>query len=248
MSTEDMLFSLFGLPVTVTGAGAILALLTALGFAYAWLRGCRRRDTHPFRAGNVMDAAGFGLLPGISVWKAFENSTFLGNGAAVFEPLGELFLFTAGGRFAVSRIELVLAAVAFAAVSFWMMMRKDPLPGNGDLLLTVLCAWGLFRAWTEFFRAYPLLQTGSVNLTQILFLAAADIPFAVWTAARNRTQKSTAFVTLEWIAVLSCETVMALNASGVLTAGSEIGDLAVSTGCAALCLLLVLLAGKDCRS
>ena len=47
--------------------------------------------------------------------------------------------------------------------------------------------------------------------------------------------------------MLSCETVLVLNTADVLSAGSRIGDMAVNAGCMALCMLLMLMAGKDSR-
>ena len=52
---------------------------------------------------------------------------------------------------------------------------------------------------------------------------------------------------LEWIAVLSCETVLILNNAGILSAGSRIGDMAVNAGCVILSMILMLSAGKDSR-
>ena len=234
--------------LTVTGIGAILALLTMVLFSGFRIPEARKRNGAELSTGDVLNAAGFGLLPGIAVWKVFERKTLLGTGVARFEPIGEIPVIIANGRFAVSRVEMILAAACFAAIILWLCLRKDELPGNGDLLLTVVCVWGLTRAFTEGLREETLLRAGNVNLTQILLLLAADIPLAVWTVRLEAAQKNTAASVLEWIAVLSCEAVLVLNTADVLSAGSRIGDLAVNAGCVTLCMLLSLPAGKDSRS
>ena len=234
--------------LTVTGIGAIVSLLVMLLFSGIRILETRRQKETELTTGDLLNAAGFGLLPCIAVWKIFERGTILGTGTECFEPIGEIPLITAGGRFAPSAAEMILAAACFAGIILWLILRKDELPGNGDLLLTVLCVWGLIRAFTEGFRETALLRTGSVNLTQILLLLAADIPLAVWTVRMEASQKSTAFSVLEWIAVLSCEAVLVLNTMDILSAGSRIGDLAVNAGCVILSMLLTLAAGKDSRS
>ena len=236
-----------GMRVTVTGIGSAAAFLIMILFASLRIRDFRKRNGKAAGWGERINAIGFGLLPGAAVWKVFEQWTALARGTEIYEPLPALPCMTPEGRFAPSRIEMILAAACFAAVVIWLIARRKDLPGNGDLLWTVLCVWGMARAVTESFRAEPLLRAGNVNLTQILFLALADAGFAVWTARKAGTQKSAVLTAAEWIAVLGCETVTALNTAGVLSAGSGIGDLAMRCGCAALCTLLILLRGKDSR-
>lgn len=234
--------------ITGTGIGAVISLLVMLLFSVLRAAERRKKSENGISGGELLNAIGFGLLPGIAVWKVFEQNTLLGKGIGLFDPVGEIPLVTEGGRFAVSRAEMILAAVCFAAVILWLILRKEDLPGNGDLLLTVLCVWGLLRAFTEGFREETILRVGRFNLTQILLLAAADISLAVWTVRLDAAQKSTAFSVLEWMAVLSCEAVMVLNTAEFLSAGSRIGDMAVNGGCVILCMLLILSAGKDSRS
>ena len=234
--------------ITGTGVGAIVSLLTMLLFSGFREIENRKRTGAGYSAGEILNDIGFGMFPGIAVWKVFEQKTVFGTGTASFEPIGRLPFLTESGTFMVSRTEMILAAVCFAGIIFWLMLRKDDIPGNGDLFLSVLCIWGLARAFTEGLRETTLLRAGSVNLTQIFLLASADISLAVWTIRREAAQKNTAFSILEWIAVLSSEAVMVLNTADILSAGSGIGDLAVNAGCTVLCLLLILPAGKDSRS
>ena len=234
--------------ITGTGIGAVISLLMMLLFSCFRAAERRKKNNTGFSTVEIPDALGFGLLPGIAAWKVFEKSTVLGKGIELFDPVGEIPLITEGGRFAVSQAEVILAALCFAAMILWLIFRKEDLPGNGDLLLTVLCVWGLLRAFTEGFREETILRAGSINLTQIMLLAAADVSLAVWTVRMDAAQKNTAFSVLEWIAVLSCEAVMVLNTADVLSAGSRIGDMAVNAGCVILCMLLMLSSGKDSRS
>ena len=138
--------------------------------------------------------------------------------------------------------------LCFTAVVSWLAFRKDEMPGNSDLLLTVLCVWGMLRAFTEVLRETTLLRAAGVNLTQVLMMLLADFSLTVWTIRLEAAQKNTAIAVLEWIAVLSAQAVMVLNTTGVLSAGSQIGDLVVNGGCMILCLLLILSAGKESRT
>ena len=233
--------------ITLSGTGAGLAFLTMSLFASLRRRDLRKQGSTPLSAGDWMNSLGFGLLPGIAVWKMFEQYTARAKGVPVFEPLPELPVLTEGGCFASARIDLVFALLCFLAIVLWLMLRKEEISGNGDLLLTVLCVWGLVRALTEGYRAEPLFTAGIVNLAQIVLLVLADIPLAVWTVRTGAKEKSAAFAALEWFSVLSAETVMSLITSAVLSTGSAIGDLALRVGCVALSMVVILLAGADSR-
>lgn len=243
----ETIFSLFGVPLTVTGAGAGFSFLTIAGFAGIRLAGNRHREK-TFSIGRLTDAAGFGVLPGAAVWKIFEQFTPMAEGIQLFHPLPALEWITEDNCFVPSRMEMILAVVCFAGIVIWLILRKKDFSWNGELPGVVLCIWGLIRALTESMRAFSLFYAGPVNLLQIIFLVFADIPMAFWTRRGRTKQKSTAFAVLEWIAVLSCETVLVLNTSGLLSVGSEIGDFAVNCGCVILSMLLILLTGKDSRS
>jgi len=242
-----------GIRLTVTGTGAGLTFLTAALFASLYrargnMRGKRGGKTAG-GWGERLNAAGFGFLPAAAVWKAFEHITALGRGTEVTEHLPLLPFLTAEGRFCPSRIEMAGAVLFFAGILIWLIVRRNDLPGNGDLLLTSLCLWSLFRPLTERFRAEPLFSGMGFSPVQILFFILADVCLAVWTVRKARKQSSSIiFTVLEWIAVLACETVMVLNSSGILNTDSGIGDLAVHAGCAALCGVLMLFSAKDSRS
>ena len=233
--------------ITVTSAGAIISLMILLLFS-----GLRvintRKQAEEISAGEILNSIGFGILPGLAIWKIFEQYTVLGNGTESFDPIRDIPLFTEKGRFTVSRTEILLAVLCFAAVVLWLAFRRDEIPGNSDLLLTVLCVWGMLRAFTEGLRETTLLRAAGVNLTQVLMMLLADFSLTVWTIRLEAAQKNTAFAVLEWIAVLSAQAVMVLNTTGVLSAGSQIGDLVVNGGCMVLCLLMILSAGKESRT
>ena len=242
----DVLISLNSLRITVSGIGAALSFLTFLLFAALWRRDCRKRKGSV--NGSLLNAIGFGFLPAAAVWKAFEQGTFLSEGIPAPDPLPPVPFLTVRECVAVSGTESVLAVLCFFCIVLWLMIRRDDLTGNGELLLTVVCVWGMIRALTESLRVSPVLCAGSVNLTQVLFLAAAMIPSAIWIRRLGKAQKNTVFILVEGITVLCCGTIMVLITSGILSVGSDIGDLALIAGCSALGLLLILLTGKDSRT
>ena len=244
----DVLLSAAGFRLTATGAGAFLAFLVFLLFFLLWAAESRKMKRGTADSGEWLNGAGFGILPAAAVWKAFEHATSLGAGIPIPDPIPVIPFLSSGECFAVSRTEMVLSVICFFILAVWLIARKNDLPRNDDLFWITVCIWGMTRAWTEGFRRFPLLYAGSVNLSRVLFLAGADLSLLVWTIRTGKIQKSTVFTVLEWIAVLGCETVILLNSSGILTMGSGIGDMAVNTGCTVLCMLLMLLAGKDARN
>ena len=236
------LLALIGFQLTVAGIGAALSLLTV--FLFAWI-------SKKIKKGEIFtatsDSFGFGLLPGIVVWKVFEQNTFLGKGNPVFEPLPLFSFLTDQKRFEPARIEMILALLCFAGIILWMMLCKKNNSGNGDLLWTVLCLWGMIRALTETLRAEPLIRIGGFNPVQFFYLLIADIPMFLWTIHIRRTQKNIVFTVFEWIALVCCELILIFHSSSFLSTGSEIGNLAVNTGCIIIGMIIILLAGKDNR-
>ena len=244
----ETLISFGDLRFSVTGTGGAAAFLTIALFTLIWNATIQKRKAGIRIPLPIwLNAVGFGLLPGAAVWKVFEHTTVLGRGTNLTEPIPDIPFLTADGCFLPSRIDFILALLCFTAIILWLILRKKDVPGNGDVLLAVLCVWGMIRAFTEGFRETTFIRAGNVSLTQIILLLIADIPLAVWTSRTGRNKKSTAFTVLGWAAVVSCETVMALNTAGTLSSGSGIGDLAVNAGCTVLGMLLILLAGKDSR-
>ena len=62
------------------GTGAIAAAVTALVFGGFWLGLRRHRLKKKNGAGGWLNALGFGVLPGLMVWKTFEQ--YLDTGSA----------------------------------------------------------------------------------------------------------------------------------------------------------------------
>ena len=62
--------------ITVNGAGAIISLLVLLLFAGFRIMETRKR-TEEISSGEILNAIGFGILPGLAIWKIFEQYTVL---------------------------------------------------------------------------------------------------------------------------------------------------------------------------
>lgn len=236
----------FGMRITVTGFGAAVSFLICALFAGLW-KAKQKGGANESADSGWLNAIGFGVLPGIAVWKIFEQYTTLSRGQTVIRPLPLIPFLTAEEAFCPSQIELLCAAAVFAGMVIWLMTIKKQPAGNGDLLQTIVCIWGMVRSTTELFRKEPLITIGKVNVAQILFMLAADVCLIFWTVRTDRMKKSTAAAVLEWVTVISCQSIIILNRLGIIAPGSGIGDLALTAGCAALCLILMLLSGKDSR-
>lgn len=225
-----------GIPVTVgyaAGAAAALTLLVFFLLHRAAYRGAAR--------GSWLDGLGFGLLPAAAVWKIFEMQCAPAGGRTAPEPLDRIPWIVPDGGWFPARAELALAALAFAGVCLWLILRKkDELPA-GETLLTSLCLWSGIRVVTECLRAEPsrILMYG--------YEAGVLICLLVWTVKRIRRGGGRKRSAADWIAVLLCAAMIAVTAEGILSVGSAVGDLAVIAGCAVLEVLLTLLCGSDER-
>lgn len=227
------------------GTTALVLLL----FTLLWLREVRIVSREKIGTGNWMNGAGFGLLPALTAWKIFEP--YLGihamsAGKQVFDPFGAIPVITRDGYFVPERIELIAAIVSFLFVLIWLICRKELLPGNGDLLLTVICIWSAIRTASETLRGAPLRVAG-ISVMIVLYTALEIAVMTVWTIRRGRKQKNAAMTAVEWLAFLGCCTVIILQDAEVLSMGSRIANLVVSIGCSILNAVLILSAGKDSR-
>ena len=232
---------------TIALAGLGTTLFMVFLFTMLWAAGIRKRNQARLTAGDWGNAVGFGLLPGIAAWKAFEafaGST--GNGKALFQPIRDIPWFSAEGLFVPARIEFCAAVFLLAGIVIWLIARRDDVPGNGDVLITVLCLWGAVRSVTEGLRKDPP-RLGPVSIVIMTAVAAELICLAVWTVRRGQKQKSAVMTALEWAAVTGCGVLILVQEAGVLSMGGEIANLAAAAGCAVLASALILSAGRDSR-
>ncbi len=234
---------------TVILTGHIAAVLVFFLFLLLWIRETRKISKGKPGVGTMFNAAGFGLLPGLAVWKIFEpyyGLDVLSGGKKLFDPFGPAPCLTWDGRFLPERIELAALMIAFIAIVIWLIARRDFLPGNGDLFLTVICLWSAIRAVTETLRNNPL-RIGEISVFIVTSAAAEIAVMAVWTVRREKKHSGPVLTALECLAVLGCCTVSILQDAEILTTGSEIGNLAIAAGCSVLAAAIILSAGKDSR-
>ncbi len=233
----------------IVRAGHIAAVVTFFLFAFLWIRETRKDTTGQPGVGTMFNAAGFGLLPGMAVWKIFEpyyGLDAMSSGKELFVPLEPLAHLTRDGYFAPERTELAALLIAFAAIVIWLIARRETIPGNGDLFLTVICVWSAIRIITETLRRDPL-RIDKISVFIVTSIVAEIVVMAIWTYRRGRKQKSAVLTALEWAAILACCTVALLQDSGILTMGSQMTNLVITAGCSILTAALILSAGKDSR-
>lgn len=231
----------------MTQVGLVSGLMMLALFAVLWILLIRKRVDGGRIAGDWVNAAGFGLLPGIAVWKLFEQyGSARSAGRELFEPLTGVKWLTEDGRFAPCRIEFCAAAAAFILISVWLIIRRNRLPGNGDLLLTVVCIWSAVRSVTECLRQ-DAVRIGPLNAVICAAVILEIICMGIWTARRGRKEKNAGLTIPEWAAAIACGIVIILQEAGILSLSSEIANLAVAAGCGALGMTLILMTGKDSR-
>lgn len=236
----EVLFEVAGVNVTVTGVYAVVSVVILFMFAGLWLIGRKKRTGKEFFAGQVMNGIGFGLLPALAVLKAFQEAG-TGAGAKVLEPLPCIRWLSVNGYYMPGRIETSAAAVMFLLVCLWLILRKEELPDNGDLILITVCIWAAIRLVTEDFRKEPMDLFRFTSCGTILACAV------LWSVRRARYSRMTARTVIDLAAVCACIAINLITSLHIVSAGSGIADFAVKTGSAALLLILTLMIGGDLR-
>ncbi len=231
----------------MTQVGLMTGFLILVVLAALWILLVLKGEKGKRTAGDWMNALGFGLMPGIALWKAFEQYTgFRTTGRELFEPLKPVAWITENGRFAPSRIEFCAAAVTVVLVAVWLILRREKLPGNGDLLLIPVCIWSAVRSVTECLRQ-DAVRIGRLNGVICGAVILELICFGIWTMRRGRKEKNAGLTIPEWVAVTACGVIIVLQEADILTLNNQIANLAVTVGCGILGLTLILMTGKDSR-
>lgn len=239
-SMSEALFQIAGITVTITGVYAVVSILVLILFQSLWLIERKKKTGAPVFAGQVVNGAGFGLLPALAVLKGFQEMR-TGTGARVFEPIPMIRWLTDSGLFRPGRIETAAAILGFLILSLWLIIRKKDLPDNGDLLMIAVCIWATIRLVTENLRNSPM---------DIFRYASCGVLLGcmiIWSVRRMKIQYAPGRVASDLIAAVICIALNIVASKGFLSVGSEIGDFAVTTGSAFLLLLLTLMTGGDLR-
>ena len=232
-------------PLSLSGVGGALALLTALAFAAAWT-GVARRTGSPVSAGTRLNAAGFGLLPGIAVWKAFEQESFLNVGAVIPREIPRLPWWTADGATQPGRIEMTLALLCFAAVVCWLALRREAVPENGDLSGVCLTLWGTARLGTAAWRG----ELSGVPQTRLILACTGAAMMAaaliIWVLRAFRRKQNTGYAAACVPVFAAGATVVILQGQGILTINPA-ADTAIGCACALLAMKAVICMGRITR-
>ena len=237
---SEVLFEVSGVKVTVTAVYSMVSVIILFLFMSLWLIGKKKRTGKEVFAGQVMNGIGFGLLPALSVLKAFQEAG-TGTGSKVPEPLPCVRWLSINGYYMPGRIETCAAAAMFILLCLWLILRKRELPDNGDLILIAVCIWAAIRLVTEDFRKNPM---DLFRFTSCGTILACSV---LWSVRRTRRVRMTARTVIDLLAVCACIAINLLISLKIVTAGSEIADFAMKTGCAVLLLLLTLIIGGDLR-
>ena len=237
---SEVLFEIAGIRVTITAVCGVISVAVLFLFMALWLVGKKKRTGRDIFAGQVMNGIGFGILPALAVFKAFQEAG-TGAGSKVPEPLPCVRWLSVSGYYMPGRIETAAAAVFFVLLCLWLIFRRTELPDNGDMIMVSVCVWAAIRLVTEDFRAEPENLFRYTSCGTILFCAV------VWSVRRTQSVRVPARTATELGAVCVCIAVNLFTATHLLTAGSTVADFFVKTGSAFLMLLLTLMIGGDLR-
>lgn len=163
--------------------GALLGLIIAAAITEKWQQ---------LPSGTLLDAVGFGAPVGILVERLFEQGTQLGLGQTIgtgWMAEHPFFAMDDGYGYivhAVFRYEAVAAAVVFAVLLAWMLIRRGSVTVNGDLLLVMLSLFGAAQVVLESFRNDGHMLLGFVRLNQVTAIVFPVAALAIWTARAHR--------------------------------------------------------------
>ena len=245
---RDLIASFAGLRLSVSGLGAGLSLLTVLAFADGWIGARNRKDPGGRGAGRVGNGIGFGLLPGILVWKIFERHTLLGRGTPAAAEFGGEGWLISGGAWLPGRIEIMTAGILFAAVILWLALRKEELPDNGDLAGVCVGIWCGARMVTESFRAEQIVPAGGTRIIGWLAAAVMAVILFRWILRAFRQKRNTGYA-------LACVPVFAISVAGIVLiqngiigTGIPAADLAGQICCALMAVKALICMGRVTRA
>lgn len=163
--------------------GALLGLLLAAVLCERWQR---------LPAGKLLDAVGFGILPGVIVERLFEADTELGMGQPIdggWMAEHPFFAVDDGWGYivhAVFHYEAVVAAVLFAVVLCWLILRRNHTRTNGDVLLVVIALFGASQALLESLRNDGHMLIGFVRVNQVVSIVLPVAALTVYTIRAHR--------------------------------------------------------------
>lgn len=244
---RDTLAAVGGLRLGEAGIGAGLSLLTVLAFANGWIGAAGRRLSAEGGAGRLWNGIGFGLLPGIAVWKIFARRTVLAAGTRIPDGLGNGWFFGAGGRWLPMRMETVLAVILFAAFVLWLAARKREMPENGDLAGVALSLWSSVRLVTENFRAEQIGPASDFRMNGWLAAGIMLLVLTGWTVRAFRQKRNTGYAAACVPVFLASIAGIALIQNRVLKTGLPAADLAAQACLSLLALKAVLCMGRVTR-
>lgn len=254
--SDTILFAVIGLPLTWLAGKAAYLLSTfgqapvkdvilpqggginiwgaAAGFVCAALPVSLVKKTG---IGKIMSATGLGLLPGLTVACIFRSVYAAQSGFVWVVP------FT-GGIVTVSPFlaQAALFLAAFAAMTLWLIIRRTPLPDNGDLLLVALAMCGTVRLLIIMFSA---VISGSPVIwdwrTPAVAFALVLIPLIVWSVRFGHSNLKKGYIPLCWIVFSAAGTGIVMRIAGKWSVPLEIVDTAIS-----IALILLLLKAVCC--
>lgn len=237
---NNVLFEVGGTGISIgvaayASAAAVLLLMMTL-----WLTDRKKRTGQPIASGQVINGIGYGLLPMLTVLRAFQEPD-AGTGTVVTEPLPLVQWLSTEGRYMYCRIEIVALLACFVLLTLWLIMRRKDFPDDGSLLLISICLWASIRLSTENYRSVPQ------DLFRYTGCAAVLAILVFWTVRRAILLHSAGRAVIDMVTVGLCLAIYLLTAKGILSVGSPIGDFAVIHGSVLLALTLTLITGGDLR-
>ena len=242
---NDLLLQFGSVRIGVSGIGAGLSLVTVLAFADGWIRVQRPKGNTG--AGRLWNGIGFGLLPGIAVWKCFEQASSQSTGTEIPKGFFQMAWLTKDGRFLPARTEMLLAVILFGTIAVWLIARREDFPDNGDLAGISVALWSAGRLVTDGFHVN---QPGLFGTGGIMGWLAAGLMLIIlihWGGRAFRKRKHTGFFPVCISVFLLSVALIVLIRNRILSFDHPAAELVLICCGALLALKAVLCMGRVSR-
>lgn len=210
----NVLFTVGDFGVTPFLAGTVLSILLAFVFGFV----LRER-----KICGTAGAFGFALLPAVAMIRLFEEYTSGAEGI----PVRIAFLrntWFAADVYRINRMEAVVVLELFAALVFWVMLRKTTVKPDGDLLLVALALLGASMNGLGRLHAVNFIPALPCPADQVIGAALMLLLLLAWTI-RALKQGGHGLMTLVcWVVFLLGLSPQTLLLWTDLTAGAELYD------------------------
>lgn len=204
-------------------------------------------------AGKRLNAAGFGLLPALAVFRLFTVKTELARGRISHSGWLKDTAFTmlnGDGQtvYCLALISTVGLLLLFALLVLWLALRKERIPDNGDVLWTSVTGLGALMIVISTIAREDGLKLGNMPVQVWIGFLLIMIPLLVWAVRNGRQKKNTAYIIVCTAVFFLTAAVVAVREYSELLGNETVTLTAIRTGASLLAVKATLCLGRVSRN